>query len=460
MKLKSVFLIFLFVWAGVLIPQSILASKIYFTDTANTPNRIARSDLNGTNVENLLTTGLIDPFAIAVDAAGGKVYWSDSFSDTIKRMNLDGTNVETVVSSGLSLVTGIALDIPNGNIYWSDSNLGKIRKSDLDGSNAADVISFISSPRGLALDLRSGSEKIYYSTDTGLEKKIHRADLDGSNAEDLVSGLNTVRNVTLDLSADKVYWLDSGTFKIQRSNLDGTTVEDVITSGLAVSFDLAVDPDGGKVYWAELAGNIDRANLDGTGAESFSMGGSLQGVDLLLSNTPIGTNVEVVSDGGNFTIEYEEVTAKGLTTLAEVDSSEANSFLSDQEVGAILPGTFRNISFTDGGVFDTTAGKGFLVKFHYDQTEFDTLLSPLGFQEEALRLFHDTGSAIEDITASSLALATFGIGGGPVDTSGNFVYGFANSFSNFGIGVNPEPATLLLLSSALLGLLPFKRRRQ
>ena len=55
--------------------------------------------------------------------------------------------------------------------------------------------------------------------DTG---KIQRANLDGSGVEDLVtSGLDIPRGIALDLAGGKMYWTDWGTEKIQRANLDG-----------------------------------------------------------------------------------------------------------------------------------------------------------------------------------------------------------------------------------------------
>ena len=44
-----------------------------------------------------------------------------------------------------------------------------------------------------------------------------------------------------DLTAGKMYWTDPGTGKIQRADLDGSGVEDVVTTGL-------VDPWGIAVY--------------------------------------------------------------------------------------------------------------------------------------------------------------------------------------------------------------------
>ena len=56
--------------------------------------------------------------------------------------------------------------------------------------------------------------------------------------EDLVtdtSGLIYPKGIALDLSSGKMYWTDSGTRKIQRANLDGSGVEDLVTSGLSIA---------------------------------------------------------------------------------------------------------------------------------------------------------------------------------------------------------------------------------
>ena len=44
----------------------------------------------------------------------------------------------------------------------------------------------------------------------------------------------------------KMYWTDSGTDKVQRANLDGSHIEDIVTTGLRTPKGIAVDPEGGK----------------------------------------------------------------------------------------------------------------------------------------------------------------------------------------------------------------------
>ena len=70
-------------------------------------------------------------------------------------------------------------------------------------------------------------------------RKIQRANLDGSNVEDLVTGLGEPRGIALDSALGKMYWTDNFTDRIQSANLDGSNVQDVVT-GLALAIPTAI----------------------------------------------------------------------------------------------------------------------------------------------------------------------------------------------------------------------------
>ena len=49
------------------------------------------------------------------------MYWTDDRrTDKIQRANLDGSNIEDLVTQGLSGPAGIALDVEGGKMYWTD----------------------------------------------------------------------------------------------------------------------------------------------------------------------------------------------------------------------------------------------------------------------------------------------------------------------------------------------------
>ena len=245
-------------------------SKLYWADFGT--DKIQRANLDGSGVEDLVTSGLGDPYGLALDVAGGKMYWTDVGTDKIQRADLDGSGVEDLVTSGLGDPYGLALDVAGGKMYWTDVGTDKIQRADLDSSGVEDLVtSGLGDPYGLALDVAGG--KMYW-TDFGTDK-IQRADLDGSGIEDLVtSGLGDPYGLALDVAGGKMYWTDFGTDKIQRANLDGSGVEDLVTSGLGDPYGLALDVAGGKMYWTDVGTDkIQRANLDGSGVEDLVTSG-------------------------------------------------------------------------------------------------------------------------------------------------------------------------------------------
>ena len=258
------------------------APPIYWTDTGT--HKIQRANLDGSNIEDLVTQGVSWPDGIALDVVGGKMYWTDDWAKKIQRANLDGSNIEDLVTQGLSWPNGIALDVVGGKMYWTDAGTHKIQRANLDGSNIEDLVTQgVKSPDGIALDVEGG--KMYwtdYDTD-----KIQRANLDGSNVEDLVTqGLRGPDSIALDVEGGKMYWTDIYTDKIQRANLDGSNIEDLVTQGLRGPDSIALDVEGGKMYWTDdWAKKIQRANLDGSNIEDLVTQG-LRGPDSIALAIP------------------------------------------------------------------------------------------------------------------------------------------------------------------------------
>ena len=255
--------------ASVTPPPTTGGSKLYWTDWGT--DKIQRANLDGSGVEDLVTSGLEGPNSLALDMAGGKMYWADAGTAKIQRANLDGSGVEDLftTSSSLEIPYDIALDVAGGKMYWTvGGTANKIQRANLNGSGVEDLVtSGLTFPRGIALDVAGG--KMYWVNSGG--DKIQRANLNGSGVEDLItSGLNSPNGLALDVTGGKMYWTDAGTDKIQRANLNGSGVEDLVTSGLNNPNGLALDVAGGKLYWADRGTNkVQRANLNGSGVEDL-----------------------------------------------------------------------------------------------------------------------------------------------------------------------------------------------
>ena len=273
--------------------------KIYWTDSG--PGTIQRADLDGQNREVLFDPIVREPHGIALHLE--KMYWTDVVKGTIQRANLNGQNIEVLVT-GLNRPKGIAL-LDGDKVYWADAGpgeywgysetgrrvwvqpeTGKIQAANWDGSNVKDVLTGLSYLEDIALDAIRG--KIYWRESflgEISEHAIQRADLDGSNVEEILisklTGSPSVGTMALDVLAGKIYWTDKYGGAMQRADLDGSNVEEIATND--PSWDrytaFALDLIGNKIYWSSLLDvptreyedlvDFFRSNLDGSNVEEI-----------------------------------------------------------------------------------------------------------------------------------------------------------------------------------------------
>ena len=88
----------------------------------------------------------------------GKLYWADSVLDKIQRSDLNGSNVENIVVNGLDTVDGIAIDPVGRKIYWTDTGSNsRIELANLDGSMRKVLIwQQLDTPRAIVLHYHKG----------------------------------------------------------------------------------------------------------------------------------------------------------------------------------------------------------------------------------------------------------------------------------------------------------------
>ena len=299
------------------------AGAIYWTDWDT--NKIQRANLNGSNVQDLVTTGLGSPYGIALDVAAGKMYWADAGTAKIQRANLDGSNIQNLIPLGLGVPICIALDVTGNKMYWTDRGTGKVQRANLDGSNVQDLVFGVRGLHGIALDV-AGNKMYWTDNEAG---KIQRANLDGTTIEDLVAtGLQLPNEIALDVAGGKMYWVDDGTRKIQRANLNGTGVQDLVTTGLHTPVGITLDLAGGKMYWTDLGTRrIQRADLDGTGVQNLVTTGL---------NAPFGIALSTSLTSAPPVVAREDVNSDGLVDAQDVVLVDQNNLdLNDDGVSDI-----------------------------------------------------------------------------------------------------------------------------
>src|SRR5579862_7533939 len=111
----------------------VVAEHIYWTnmgDPKRNDGSIMRSDLDGKNMIAIVPAGgTFTPKQLQLERRSGKLYWSDREGMRVMRANLDGSEIETLVDTSLGdsrpgpdprkWCVGIAVDAEGGKFYWT-----------------------------------------------------------------------------------------------------------------------------------------------------------------------------------------------------------------------------------------------------------------------------------------------------------------------------------------------------
>ncbi|MCH8960289.1 MAG: hypothetical protein IH820_02975 [Bacteroidetes bacterium] len=176
-----------------------------------------------------LSAGLLPTLVYGQD----KMYWIDAGADKIQRANLDGSGVEDLIVAVVADPFWMALDAAGGKMYWgADPQGGEMQlfRANLDGTGRETLTGFStqSEPYDVALDLNAG--KFYFTDRGGPTIRIRTGNLDGTGVQFVFSDLDSVSGIALDLAAGKIYWGDPVNGIIHRGNMDGSgDIEDVVT---------------------------------------------------------------------------------------------------------------------------------------------------------------------------------------------------------------------------------------
>jgi sugar lactone lactonase YvrE len=231
--------------------------------------RIERSDLDGGNLTTIVPAGgTFTPKQLRLDAIHRKLYWSDREGMRVMRADLDGSHIETLVETARgeaaradarNWCVGIALDVAGGKVYWTqkggdNAGLGSIRRAGLeipareDAAHRSDIeVLFDGLPEPIDLDLDL-EQRIIYWTDRG----------DGPRG-------NTVSRAPME--------------RPQGGNAGFRTGPQILVRDLKEAIGIALDLQGGRLYATDLGGTVYSAKLDGSDQKVVLSGqGSLTGI--------------------------------------------------------------------------------------------------------------------------------------------------------------------------------------
>jgi len=97
------------------------------------------------------------PVALGLDSTENRIYWTDTWQNTISRVFINGSSPEVIISKGVYYSYGLAVDPLGRNIYWTDTTTDMIEVSRMDGTMRKALIhQDLDNPRDIILDLNKG----------------------------------------------------------------------------------------------------------------------------------------------------------------------------------------------------------------------------------------------------------------------------------------------------------------
>ncbi len=276
---------------GGLLPAPAGAQTIIWTDSNG--RRIQRKDVNGAEV------GTIAQFQspqnvsrIHYDQIAEQLYYRVSgTASSFQRANLDGSDPENIPTPSVGI---FALNVELRKLYWRDSaSYNVLHRSELDGSGAESH----TYPVCCLLTLEAVGDDLFFGAGLAMDKGIWRADADGSN-EQYLHLTEPPQDLAYDPVEDHVYLADA--HAIYRINRDGTGFQLAVQlpawqASISGPEQVVVDSRARKVYWSDRELHvIQRSNLDGSNVEDFvsptDVGNpdfDIEGLTIVYHSTPV-----------------------------------------------------------------------------------------------------------------------------------------------------------------------------
>ena len=240
----------------------VAAGHIYWTNMGVpkvNDGSIERADLDGRNRLTIVPQGgTFTPKQIQLEKKSRKLYWSDREGMRVMRANLDGSSIETLVDTGrddprpgsdaTKWCVGVAVDADGGKVYWTqkgpdNAGKGRICRAGINvptgqtASNRADIeVLHDGLPEPIDLDL-DPNNRVMYWTDRGDPPRgntVNRAPMDsdakGRPVPDIVlTHLMEGIGIALDLKGDRMFVTDFGG-NVLAAKLDGSDAKPLLVA--------------------------------------------------------------------------------------------------------------------------------------------------------------------------------------------------------------------------------------
>lgn len=246
-------------------------NHIYFTEEAS--RKIVRTDLTGGANKNKTTIkkSEIGNINSMVFDGNDKIYINDDAREQIRAFQISTRTFSDLTNENIGTISGLALNTNTNELFWANHDVIAIQKRSVSSTGTTTLSTYSPNPNPTEIEIDPGAGKIYWTA----ANSLYKANLDGSSTTAIGPTLSSdVEGLDIDLTNNKIYWADKGNGKIQRADLDGNNVEDVLT-GLSSPHDLKLDITASKVYWREGTTLLRKVDLTGNNAADVQTIGNL-----------------------------------------------------------------------------------------------------------------------------------------------------------------------------------------
>lgn len=217
-----------------------VGEKLYWVSKSGTENsKVFKADLDGANQEQITAIDLAHPIVIMdidVDPVNERLYFLTMNEGYLRSSGLDGSDITELVTSGISTPGDLEVDPDGGKVYFSSQSFDTVKRVDLDGTNEETIVSSgLNNPYGLAVD----TGILYIADYQATDGDIFTIGADGSGTLTSILTRSGLEDVAVDTVGDHLYFVDIGTDDVTRSDLDGGDVTTVYAgSGYPVAIEL------------------------------------------------------------------------------------------------------------------------------------------------------------------------------------------------------------------------------
>ena len=291
--------------------DTVTVGRLFLLDLSD--DRIVSLNSAGSD-RKVIVTECRYPDGIAVDVAGGHIYWTNmgvpnANDGSIERADLDGRNRQTIVAKGGTFTPKqIQLEKKTRKLYWCDREGMRVMRAELDGSNIETLVDTShgdSRPGpdasrwcvGVAVDVDGG--QLYWTQKgpdnagkgclcrAGIEIPTGQTASNQADIEVLYDGLPEPIDLDLDLNNRVMYWTDRGDpprgNTVSRAPMDsdakGRSAPEVVLTHLMEGIGIALDLKGDRMFVTDFGGNALSAKLDGSEVKPLLVAqGNLTGI--------------------------------------------------------------------------------------------------------------------------------------------------------------------------------------